>query len=139
MEKGKNPDRRKFIRTMAMGTAGMLVLGSLESCKPEDPEMKVGTVADWEAKGELTGEFNGNSILVRKGKSGDPVIFSLTCTHKQCTVSWKPSAMQFQCPCHEGKYDAEGKVVSGPPPRPLIRYRHEVRDREIWVINEIIN
>jgi Rieske Fe-S protein len=45
--------------------------------------------------------------------------FSAVCTHLGCQVRWNGEARQFQCPCHGGAYDAEGRVVAGPPPRPL--------------------
>jgi menaquinol-cytochrome c reductase iron-sulfur subunit len=44
---------------------------------------------------------------------------SATCTHLGCQVHWDTKASHFRCPCHGGVYDATGKVVSGPPPRPL--------------------
>ena len=45
--------------------------------------------------------------------------FSATCTHLGCQVLWDAEAKHFRCPCHGGVYDAEGKVLEGPPPRPL--------------------
>jgi menaquinol-cytochrome c reductase iron-sulfur subunit len=44
---------------------------------------------------------------------------SATCTHLGCRVRWDQHAERFKCPCHGGEYDASGRVVSGPPPRPL--------------------
>lgn len=44
---------------------------------------------------------------------------SATCTHLGCQVRWDGKAKHFQCPCHGGTYDPSGKVVAGPPPRPL--------------------
>lgn len=44
---------------------------------------------------------------------------SATCTHLGCRVRWDQGAGRFKCPCHGGEYDAEGRVVSGPPPGPL--------------------
>ncbi len=46
---------------------------------------------------------------------------SATCTHLGCRVSWNEQAKHFQCPCHGGVYDRDGRVVSGPPPAPLAR------------------
>jgi Rieske Fe-S protein len=45
--------------------------------------------------------------------------FSATCTHLGCQVRWEADAKRFLCPCHGGVYDASGRVVDGPPPRPL--------------------
>jgi Rieske Fe-S protein len=42
-----------------------------------------------------------------------------TCTHLGCRVRWDDRAQKFKCPCHGGEYDDKGRVVSGPPPRPL--------------------
>jgi menaquinol-cytochrome c reductase iron-sulfur subunit len=44
---------------------------------------------------------------------------SATCTHLGCQVQWEGSAERFHCPCHGGIYDASGRVLGGPPPRPL--------------------
>ena len=52
---------------------------------------------------------------------GDRTIraLSATCTHLGCQVQWDGEGRKFRCPCHGGVYDASGKVVEGPPPRPL--------------------
>lgn len=44
---------------------------------------------------------------------------SATCTHLGCRVSWKAEADRFECPCHQGAYDRDGRVMAGPPPAPL--------------------
>lgn len=44
---------------------------------------------------------------------------SATCSHLGCQVRWDPKGKHFRCPCHGGVYDATGKVLEGPPPRPL--------------------
>ncbi len=44
---------------------------------------------------------------------------SATCTHLGCRVSWDSAGKQFRCPCHGGRFDAQGNVTSGPPPRGL--------------------
>lgn len=44
---------------------------------------------------------------------------SLLCTHQGCEVAWSEAENVYRCPCHEGKFDAEGRPKEGPPPRPL--------------------
>lgn len=44
---------------------------------------------------------------------------SATCTHLGCQVRWQAEARQFRCPCHGGVFDPGGRVLEGPPPRPL--------------------
>jgi len=46
-------------------------------------------------------------------------VFSATCTHLGCQVLWDVEAKKFRCPCHGGVYDVSGRVLEGPPPRPL--------------------
>ncbi|HYB19798.1 MAG TPA: ubiquinol-cytochrome c reductase iron-sulfur subunit, partial [Thermodesulfobacteriota bacterium] len=58
--------------------------------------------------------------------------FSLVCTHLACTVTWRPERNEFYCPCHDGSFDPEGQVINGPPPRPLERWKVEIKgDRVI--------
>jgi Rieske Fe-S protein len=56
-------------------------------------------------------------FLVRDGD--DVKALSATCTHLGCQVRWEKEKRRFLCPCHGGVYDAQGRVVEGPPPRPL--------------------
>ncbi len=51
---------------------------------------------------------------------------SAVCQHLGCRVRWDDGAKQFQCPCHGGVYDRDGRVISGPPPRPLERFKVRV-------------
>lgn len=66
--------------------------------------------------------------------NGEIRAFSAVCTHLGCIIKWQPAADHtWFCPCHKGKYDREGKVVAGPPPRPLARLPVSVRDGTVFV------
>lgn len=60
---------------------------------------------------------------------------SSTCTHLSCRVRWDRDRKSFLCPCHGGVYDREGRVVEGPPPRPLdrlaVRVNSQTGDLEV--------
>jgi Rieske Fe-S protein len=45
------------------------------------------------------------------------------CTHEGCTVQYVPGDSLIWCACHNGKFDLEGRVLSGPPPRPLAKWQ----------------
>lgn len=47
------------------------------------------------------------------------IVLSRVCTHLGCLVNYSKSRQLLICPCHNGIYDLDGNVVSGPPPRPL--------------------
>ncbi len=55
---------------------------------------------------------------------------STVCTHLGCKVYWEPDKNRFFCPCHEGVFDVNGNVVSGPPPRPLESFPVEVDEND---------
>jgi Rieske Fe-S protein len=46
-------------------------------------------------------------------------IFNGRCTHLGCAYHWQADQNQFNCPCHAGVFAADGRVLAGPPPRPL--------------------
>ena len=58
---------------------------------------------------------------------------SNVCTHLGCRVRWIAESQQFFCPCHNGIYDKQGNVLSGPPPRPLDRYELNIKDNDLYV------
>ena len=72
------------------------------------------------------------ALLVRVGES-EWKAFSAVCTHLHCTVQYRASTRQIWCPCHNGTYDMNGRVVSGPPPNPLTEYAVNVRGDEVWI------
>ena len=68
---------------------------------------------------------------VKRIKEDEVIAISAGCTHLGCIVTWDEESKIFKCPCHDGRFDAEGKVVSGPPPRPLERHKTKVEDGRI--------
>lgn len=52
----------------------------------------------------------------------DFIAYDPKCTHLGCPYRWDDETKRFLCPCHTATFDADGRVVSGPPPRPLDRY-----------------
>lgn len=60
--------------------------------------------------------------LRRRGASIEAV--SAICTHTGCLVQRVSSG--FGCPCHKSDFDEEGKLISGPAPRPLDRLETKI-------------
>lgn len=63
--------------------------------------------------------------------------FSPVCTHLGCLVHWEANVRKFVCPCHKGVFDADGKVVSGPPPRPLERIPLVTRGENLFAVLKV--
>lgn len=77
--------------------------------------------------------FGKRPALLVRDEAGGFTAFLATCTHLACTVTYDPARRQIVCPCHQGLFDLEGKVVGGPPPRPLERLDVELDGDTIHV------
>ncbi len=75
---------------------------------------------------------------VKRTKKGEVIAISAGCTHLGCIVTWDEDKNIFQCPCHDGRYDADGKVIAGPPPAPLNRHKTKIEDETIFVSTETV-
>ncbi len=69
----------------------------------------------------VTLQVGGKPVIVVRGRTGF-LAFSASCTHLGCLVTWETQKKHFACPCHAAVFDANGGVVSGPPPAPLPPY-----------------
>jgi cytochrome b6-f complex iron-sulfur subunit len=72
------------------------------------------------------------AVLVNTAE-GTLVALSAVCTHLTCTVRYDGETGTLFCPCHNGRFDLNGNVLSGPPPRPLETYTVEVSGPDIIV------
>ncbi len=58
-----------------------------------------------------------------------------TCPHRDCLVDWDGS--EFICPCHDSRFDIEGKVTKGPARTDLPVYTVKIEDDEIMVAEPV--
>ncbi len=106
---------------------------------PKQPESQsdqvtVTTVDQLPANSGRVFKFGSEPAILIRTPAGKFEAFSAVCTHLQCTVHYRPDRHDIYCPCHGGVYNLEGVPTGGPPPRPLTKYRAEVRDNEITVL-----
>lgn len=59
------------------------------------------------------------------------VAFGPQCTHLGCAYHWDERKSEFLCPCHSSVFAIDGKVISGPAPRPLDRYDARVENGKL--------
>ena len=70
--------------------------------------------------------------MVRK-PDGALVAYSQKCTHLSCAVVYSRENNQLECPCHEGFFSIDtGRVLAGPPPRPLPQIRLLERGGQVF-------
>lgn len=72
------------------------------------------------------------AILVNTPE-GKLVALTAVCTHLTCTVRFEAETETLFCPCHNGRFDLGGNVLSGPPPRPLETFAVTVSGSDIIV------
>ncbi len=83
----------------------------------------------------ITTESKGIWVVTKDGKNF--TLFDPHCTHLRCPYYWDEQSGIFVCPCHNGKFDIDGNVIAGPPPRPLDRWEFTIRNGEIETNGQI--
>jgi len=92
-----------------------------------------GRVGDLKPNSGKIFRFGSRPGLLIRTASGEYRAMSATCTHLSCTVQYRDDLREVWCACHNGKYNLDGRNVSGPPPRPLEAFDVQVRGEEIFV------
>jgi cytochrome b6-f complex iron-sulfur subunit len=118
-------NRRKFLLRLSWTGLGLFLTTFLAAVLnffwprvPDRPSrsFQVGFPEDYQP-GQVV-YYRAKKLFVVRDEKG---FYSLSarCTHLGCLVVWNRDHRMFLCPCHGGKFDAEGRNVEGPPPRPL--------------------
>jgi glycine/D-amino acid oxidase-like deaminating enzyme/nitrite reductase/ring-hydroxylating ferredoxin subunit len=58
---------------------------------------------------------NGRLVAMYRDPSGALFRMSPVCTHAGCIVHWNEAERTWDCPCHGGRYMADGRRFYGPP------------------------
>jgi cytochrome b6-f complex iron-sulfur subunit len=123
----RNRTRRNFLGICAgggaaifMSSASYIVYRYLSPKPADNQQVKMEFVETDVAAGEAKFfEFAGKSAVLVRRRDGSLVALSAVCTHLGCVVQWQQDKEQFLCPCHAGVFSIDGKVLGGPPPKPL--------------------
>ena len=148
-----NPGRRAFLKTSVLTGVAAALTGVPLLSYVIAPALKKGTgkwidfgPADRLKPGEiemLSYEFmvkDGWLVLPQRGfvwaKISGPekiTVFSSTCTHLACNVIWRKEKQIFECPCHSGHFDMDGRPIAGPPSKPLVVLDHKMEEGNLKV------
>ena len=105
---------------------------------PKQNEVEVTSVlagkeSDFEPDTGKIIKFGSKPVLLIRLKDKSFRAFTATCTHLACTVQFRSDLGLIWCACHNGKYDLNGRNISGPPPRPLTELNVIHRGKEIYI------
>ncbi len=67
----------------------------------------------------------------------DYIALSSVCPHLGCQVHWQSHKKEFYCPCHQGRFNADGVGIAGPPldaGQSLAQYNLESPDKRMLFI-----
>jgi Rieske Fe-S protein len=138
--------RREFLNILLgggfiawIGSLLFPVLKYLEPPKVDEVKVtnvKIGAVEDMEKDSGKIIKFGSIPVIVIRKTTGDYIAFSASCTHLDCIVQYRKDYGQIYCACHNGRYDLNGRNVSGPPPAPLTKYGVTIKNNEVIVFQE---
>jgi menaquinol-cytochrome c reductase iron-sulfur subunit len=97
----------------------------LDANSPTEMTFRRNRVDGW----KITSEKATAWVVKQAGNS--VVAFGPQCTHLGCAYHWDDGRSGFLCPCHNSLFSLDGKVMSGPAPRPLDRYETKVEGRKL--------
>lgn len=129
--------RRQFAKFLVLTSLGMFVgnlwllaKSLLRRPSPAAAEQTVARLAELPVGGSQRFSYPGpddHCLLVRYAEDR-VVAYSQRCTHLSCAVVYNQESQRLVCPCHHGFFAIEdGRVLQGPPPRPLPRVKLERR------------
>ena len=75
--------------------------------------------------------FGSKPGLLIRTNTGEYRAMSAVCSHLQCTVQYRPDLSQIWCACHNGMFNLNGEVISGPPPAPLDQFKVAIRGDDV--------
>jgi cytochrome b6-f complex iron-sulfur subunit len=137
--------RREFTNLLGLGLLASSLPVTISACQ-SDPSsstssgngefVAIGTVAALDTEGVLANsDLQGNNLaVIRDPNAPESVIaVSAVCTHSGCTVPWNAEQGVFACPCHGGRFNPDGTVAGGPPPRPLTTFEAKIDGDQVLV------
>ncbi len=126
---------RAFLGLWALGGAGVIAayVGSPEKREGGGRLVRIGALNDLRiGEAKLVRHGVAPFFVIRTNETS-VVALSAVCTHVRCILNYDRERRAIVCPCHDGRFDLKGNVLSGPPPRALPEYEVSMRAGEVFV------
>lgn len=137
--------RREFCNFLGLTSTALFVGAAGLAGKTYYDNLQIKTFAPLKIEGAMSLQNNSAlnfrypdaespAILIRTSE-GEYYAYNQKCTHLSCPVFYEKTTQRLECPCHEAGFEAAtGRVLYGPPPRPLDRIALEMKNGEIYAI-----
>jgi Rieske Fe-S protein len=139
----ENKSKRDFLQwVLAGGVTAFLgavlypifaYLNPPKQAEVEVSSVEAGKLSEMEKESGKIIKFGTKPVILIRTANDELRAFSATCTHLDCTVQFRKDFGMIWCACHNGKYDLNGRNISGPPPRPLDEFRVVIQGDEILI------
>jgi len=151
----QEPTRRKFYEAVIFGVQAVIgaalaipaiayLLGPTKAQKQSD-WIEAGDISTLAPKTPIEVSFRKSRVdgwkVINEKKTAwivkladnNVVAFGPQCTHLGCAYHWEEAKSEFVCPCHTSFFSIDGKVLSGPAPRPLDRYATKMDGNKLMI------
>jgi cytochrome b6-f complex iron-sulfur subunit len=142
----KRAGRRDFLNTILKGGffAWLIavvypIYNFLEPPKAKESnvsQLTIGKIEDMAKNSGKIVKFGNKPVLVIRKPTGDYAAYNAVCTHLDCIVQYRQDYGQIYCACHNGRYDLNGKNISGPPPAPLDKYSVAIKNDDVIIYKD---
>ncbi len=134
--------------TVAVGLplTGYLVSPAVARAKKEE-WVQLGAISDFKAGEPVPVKFSSfvkdgwmenrvdRMVWVTTQDGKNFTLWNPRCTHLGCAIYWDGKDQKLKSPCHGGVFDPVfGRVLAGPPPRPLDTLPMKVEDGKLYCI-----
>lgn len=102
-------------------------LNQLSNGVPEEVTLRRTRMDGWKITSEKS-----TAWVVRLDEK-EVIALSPQCTHLGCAYHYDERKREFVCPCHTSNFALDGKVLTGPAPRPLDRFDVKIENNRVLI------
>ena len=95
-----------------------------------DPVQRIISVAQIDGWRKI---LSDKVVYISKAASGELEVLSSICPHLGCSVQWRASKREFECPCHSASFRPDGSKIGGPTPRGMDTLQTQTQDGRLLV------
>lgn len=137
--------RRAFLTYFGLGCFASCFPIALAACTPkaiteESVAEKNQSTAGFKPIGTVAaldkaGQIQTKQVAIVRNPTNPKQLLAVSpkCTHQGCLIKWSADDKNYECPCHNSKFTADGKVLEGPASENLATYPAKIVGTQVLV------